>query len=63
MGKVLCIAHLPPISLKKQATTNKQTAQTEAATLIQRFDDEHPVHHISGNLLLSRFILDELVTR
>ena len=39
---------------------NKKTAQTGAVTLIQRFDDEHPVHHLSGNLGLSKFFPDEV---
>jgi hypothetical protein len=49
--------------ITKKAGYNKQTVQTGAVTLIQRYDDEHPVYHLSGKLRLSKFIPDELVTR
>jgi hypothetical protein len=32
--------------ITKKAGYNKQTAQTGAVALIQRFDDEHPVYHL-----------------
>jgi hypothetical protein len=49
--------------ITKKAGYNKKTAQTAAVTLIQRFDDEHPVHYLLGNLRLSTFIPDEFVAQ
>jgi hypothetical protein len=47
MGKVLGIVYRTlSTHITKKAGDNKQSTQTGAVTLIQRFDDKHPVHHI-----------------
>ncbi|MFQ3198292.1 MAG: hypothetical protein ACI8R9_000456 [Paraglaciecola sp.] len=59
MGKVLGIVY----HTLATHITKKQTAQTGAVTLIQRLNDEHPVHHFLGNLRFYKFISDEFVAQ
>jgi len=50
---VLCIAHLPPISLKKQATTNKKTKKQKNKKTKKQTDGTNGSGHTDPTIWLS----------